>query len=248
MNRIRRFRPIRPRLLVWGLIAALWLAAGAGRAHEAEQHGAPEGATAPGATGQGTMGQGTTGQGMMGQGTMGQGMMGQGATGQGTMGQGMMGRDMPMMPGMDRLMMPAMDAERGRRLFASKGCVACHAVNGVGGHDATPLDAHTMTRVMNPFDFAAKMWRMAPMMIYAQEEALGEQILFTGEELADIIAFVHDDEEQHKFSEADIPPKIREWMGHSHGEPGGGAGAHGEELGPTHHHDEEEDDDAHGDD
>lgn len=233
MSRIRRFRPIRPRLLVWGLIAALWLAAGAGRAHEAEQHGAPEGAAAPGAAPP-TMGTGG-----------GQGATGQGTTGQGTMGQGMMGRDMPMMPGMARLMMPTMDSERGRRLFASKGCVACHAINGVGGHDATPLDAHTMTRVMNPFDFAAKMWRMAPMMIYAQEEALGEQILFTGDELADIIAFVHDDEAQHKFSEADIPPKIREWMGHSHGETGGGAEAHGEELGPTHEHDE---DDAHDDD
>ena len=91
-----------------------------------------------------------------------------------------------------------------------------------------------MDRVMNPFDFAAKMWRMAPAMIYAQEEALGEQILFTGDEIADIIAFVHHDEEQHKFSEADIPPKIQEWMDHSHGELGGGAGAHREELGHEH--------------
>jgi hypothetical protein len=164
--------------------------------------------------------------------TMGQGhMMGQGMMGQGeTMGQGM------MMPGMNRLMMPQMDPSRGRKLFASKGCVACHAVNGVGGHDATPLDAHTMDRMMSPFDFIAKMWRMAPAMIYAQEEALGEQILFTGEEIADIIAFVHHDEEQHKFSEADIPPKIRGWMNHAHDEPGGGGEAHGEELG--HHHGE----------
>ena len=158
----------------------------------------------------------------------------QGATGKGMMGQGMMGREMPMMPGMNRLMMPQMDPARGRMLFATKGCVACHAINGVGGHDATPLDAHTMDRMMSPFDFAAKMWRMAPAMIYAQEEALGEQILFTGDEIADIIAFVHHDEEQHKFSEDDIPPMIREWMDHSHGEPSGGE-AHGEE--PGHGHD-----------
>jgi len=75
---------------------------------------------------------------------------------------------------------------------------------------------------------------MAPAMIYAQEEALGEQILFTGDEFADIIAFVHHDKEQHKFSEADIPPRIRAWMHHSHGEPGGGAATHGEELGHGH--------------
>ena len=49
------------------------------------------------------------------------------------------------------------------------------------------------------------MWRTAPATIAAQEEMLGEQIMFTGEELADIIAFVHDDTEQHEFSEADIP-------------------------------------------
>lgn len=164
------------------------------------------------------------------------------------MGQDMMGQDMMMMPGMRRLMMPDMDPARGRKLFASKGCVACHAINGVGGHDATPLDAHSMDQVMNPFDFAAKMWRMAPVMIDAQEEALGEQILFTGDEIADIIAFVHDDAEQHNFSEADIPPKIREWMHHSHGQPGSGAEAHGEELG--HHHDEaeEEEEEEHHDD
>ena len=164
-----------------------------------------------------------------------------GETGQPMTSQGMMDQDMPMMPGMQRLMMPQMDPARGRKLFASKGCVACHAVNGVGGHDATPLDAHTMDRVMNPFDFAAKMWRMAPAMIYAQEEALGEQILFTGDEIADIIAFVHHGGEQHKFSEADIPPRIRKMMHHTHGEPGGGPEAHGEELGHDHGAAEHED-------
>ncbi|HEX9741316.1 MAG TPA: cytochrome c [Nitrospiraceae bacterium] len=170
--------------------------------------------------------------------SMGQGMTGEGMMGQGQ-GQGMMGQEVPMMPGMQRLMIPQMDPARGRKLFASKGCVACHAINGVGGHDATPLDAHTMKPAMNPFDFSAKMWRMAPAMIASQEEALGEQILFTGDEIADIIAFVHHDEEQHKFSEADIPPRIRKWMGHSHGEPGSGPEAHSEDLG--HRHGEGED-------
>jgi mono/diheme cytochrome c family protein len=138
-----------------------------------------------------------------------------------------------LMPGTRNLVLPEMNAGRGRKLFASKGCVACHSINGVGGHDATALDAHSMQPMMNPFDFAAKMWQMAPAMIYAQDEALGGQILFSGQELADIIAFVHDDEAQHGFSETDIPPEVVPLMHHRHRKPDGPA-MHREELGHQH--------------
>ena len=80
------------------------------------------------------------------------------------------------------------------------------------------------------------MWAMAPAMIASQEEALGEQILFTGDELADIIAFVHNDEVQHSFTDADLTPEARKMMHHHHDAPGGGAAAHAKELG--HNHDE----------
>ena len=116
-----------------------------------------------------------------------------------------------------RLLMPIMSSSRGMELFVSTGCVACHSVNGVGGHDATSLDAHDMDEYMNPFDLAAKMWQMAPMMIAAQEEAFGEQIYFSGDELADIIAFLHDDSQQHKFSENDLTPAALKMMDHGHG-------------------------------
>jgi cytochrome c len=112
------------------------------------------------------------------------------------------------------LLMPMMNPARGRELFASKGCVVCHSVNGVGGEDAAPLDASTMDMPMNPFEFAARMWRGAEAMIYLQQEELGEQIEFTGAELADMIAFVHSPQEQLKFSEADIPPRIKDLMRH----------------------------------
>lgn len=130
-----------------------------------------------------------------------------------------------------RLTQPAMDAERGRELFLSKGCVACHAVNGVGGHDAAPLDAHMMDKEMNPFDLAAKMWAVAPYMIAAQEEALGRQIMFTGEQLGDIVAFLHDDTEQHLLTEAALTPEVRGMMDHQHGMPGGGPAEHADEIG-----------------
>jgi mono/diheme cytochrome c family protein len=146
----------------------------------------------------------------------------------------LMGRQNQMGAGMPGMKMPDMDPVRGRKLFVSKDCVACHAINGVGGHDATNLDAHTMQPMMNPFEFAAKMWRVAPYMIAAQEEALGGQILFTGDELAHIVAFVHNDDAQHGFSEGDLTPEAHRMMNHSHGEPGGGVAAHGEELGHKH--------------
>ena len=110
--------------------------------------------------------------------------------------------------------LPVMDPANGRKLFASKGCVVCHSINGVGGEDAPKLDAKTMPKVMNPFDFAARMWRGAVSMIAMQEDELGGQIEFNGGELADIIAFVHNGEEQKKFSQADIPAKIKKLMGH----------------------------------
>lgn len=119
------------------------------------------------------------------------------------------------------LRMPSMNQARGRILFASKGCVICHSVNGIGGDRAPNLDAHAMPADMNPFEFAAKMWRGAAAMIAMQEEAFGGQIAFTGNELADLVAFAHSDEEQHKFSKADIPANILALMDHTRAVMGG---------------------------
>lgn len=123
---------------------------------------------------------------------------------------GMMNGD-GMGPG---LFMPMMDSAAGRQLFASKGCVVCHSINGVGGEDAPALDASTMDMPMSPFEFMARMWRGAPEMIEAQEDELGAQIEFTGQERANIIAFVHDAQAQATFSEDDIPDDMRDMMEH----------------------------------
>ena len=117
-------------------------------------------------------------------------------------------------PVFEGMLLPYMSPSKGRKLFASKGCVVCHSINGIGGTDAPALDAKTMSTVMDPFDFAAKMWRGAGTMISMQEDELGEQIDFTGEELANIIAFVHSASEQKKFVKEDIPPRISKLMMH----------------------------------
>ena len=41
---------------------------------------------------------------------------------------------------------------------------------------------------------------------------LGYQIDLTGDELADIFGFVHDRQEQMRFSIDDVPDLIRDWM------------------------------------
>ena len=117
------------------------------------------------------------------------------------------------------LAIPAFDPVKGRLLFATKGCVVCHSVNGVGGEDAPEFSAELMEHPMNAFDFAAKMWRGAGAMIMMQEDELGGQIELEGDELAAIIAFIHDEEEQLKFSLDDVPHDMRHFMMPTYVEP-----------------------------
>ena len=111
-----------------------------------------------------------------------------------------------------RLIMPIMNPERGKSVFVNKGCITCHSVNGIGGDDAPPMDDHTKEKLVNPFAFAAKMWDHAPGMIAAQQDELGGQLIFTGEEMADITAFIHDAHAQRDFEKRDLPPRIRRIM------------------------------------
>lgn len=108
------------------------------------------------------------------------------------------------------LVLPAMNPVHGKELFATKGCVVCHAINGVGGTDAPDISAKSMSPEMNPFDFVAKMWNHAQGMVAMQEDELGGQITFeNGQEIADIIAFLHDAAVQKTFTEDDIPADIK---------------------------------------
>jgi mono/diheme cytochrome c family protein len=103
---------------------------------------------------------------------------------------------------------PPMDAQRGREVFVQKGCVACHSVNGVGGDLGPALNAADMPSPMNTFEFAARMWRGAQAMTALQEDMMGEVISLDGQDLADLVAFAHDENEQALLTKDQIPERF----------------------------------------
>ena len=111
------------------------------------------------------------------------------------------------------LMLPPMDSHRGRELFVNTGCVVCHSVNGVGGEIAPSLNASDMPVPMNAFEFAARMWRSAPAMVAMQQDFLGQVISLSGQDLADLVAFAHDEAEQAELEVEQIPEGYRELIG-----------------------------------
>jgi mono/diheme cytochrome c family protein len=110
------------------------------------------------------------------------------------------------------LLLPRLDSARGRELFLNKGCVACHSVNGVGGSTGPSLDADVSTTYVDPFSFAARMWRGAEAMIALQKLNLGFRIELTGEELGDLTAFASDRTEQKKLRQSDVPALVKRWL------------------------------------
>lgn len=113
-------------------------------------------------------------------------------------------------PGL-RLILPVVDSERGRQLFVTKGCVYCHAVNGIGGKAAPAFDSDSAAPTVDLAGFIARMWGGAQAMIELQEMDLGYQIALTGDELGHLAAFAADPAEQKRFSEDQVPELMREW-------------------------------------
>ena len=110
-----------------------------------------------------------------------------------------------------RIVLPVPDAERGRSLFASKGCVVCHSINGIGGQAGPALDTVLMDGAVDPVEFAASMWRGAAAMVLLQSMEFGYQISLTGQDISDLAAFVSSPEQRGSYSENDIPELLRGW-------------------------------------
>ena len=110
------------------------------------------------------------------------------------------------------MVLPLIDAAHGRRLFVSKGCFICHAVNGIGGMAAPALDAPAGIKRLDLMGFVARMWQGAQAMLELQTLELGYQIHLDGGEIADIAAFAASSEAQRGFSIDEIPEPLQAWM------------------------------------
>ncbi len=115
----------------------------------------------------------------------------------------------PEKPQVQEVVSHQVDGARGRVLFVDKGCVICHAVNGVGGKAAPALDAEIGGQAVDPLEFAARMWRGAPAMIELQAVELGYSISLTADEIGDLAAFAADREQQQILTADDLPETIK---------------------------------------
>ena len=109
------------------------------------------------------------------------------------------------------LILPVPDAERGRAAFGAKGCVVCHKVNGIGGNAGPALGGGAADNEIDPLDFAAAMWRGARAMSALQAMQFGYQIELSGPDIADLAAFLANEDEVARFTEKDIPEAFRGW-------------------------------------
>jgi len=124
--------------------------------------------------------------------------------------------DLPQVPGGGKdgfqlsptVIFPAFDAALGHKVFATKGCIVCHHMNGIGGTDGPDLSYGKYDTPVNAMEVASDLWEKADIMIPMQKSELGGQIILSPAELAGLVAFLGSPEEQAKFTKADIPANI----------------------------------------
>lgn len=80
------------------------------------------------------------------------------------------------------------DLEAGRLVFREKGCAACHAIRGVGGHRAPDLGTRALPQTLG--QFAASMWNHSPTMRASMRAQNISNPQFSNKEMADLIAYL----------------------------------------------------------
>lgn len=80
-------------------------------------------------------------------------------------------------------------AEEGRRLFATKGCLECHAIRGQGGKVGPDLAERGVQGSL--MQFAATLWNKAPAMNQAMKTRGIAVPPLTADQMADIVAYLY---------------------------------------------------------
>jgi cytochrome c2 len=131
-------------------------------------------------------------------------------------------------PRSESKLLPA-DPGHGRELFNSKSCVACHAVQGRGGHTGPDLAAGRQSP-LSMVQFAGVMWNHSPQMYQAMNIRGIERPRFAGQEMADLMAFFN----SLRYFEADGSVQAGRGLFTSRGcSRCHGANAQGTSLGPA---------------
>jgi mono/diheme cytochrome c family protein len=87
------------------------------------------------------------------------------------------------------LFSPTQDPLAGSRVFGAKGCVKCHAVNGVGGKVGPDLGRVSKPRSF--YDLTAAMWNHLPKMTDRMRQLGITRPFLNPQEAADLIAFLY---------------------------------------------------------
>jgi cytochrome c551/c552 len=77
----------------------------------------------------------------------------------------------------------------GSRLFTGKGCLRCHAIQGVGGTTGPDLGRRALTRPL--LEIAGVMWNHSPGMEHLFQERRIARPRFESEEMASLLAFLY---------------------------------------------------------
>jgi mono/diheme cytochrome c family protein len=95
----------------------------------------------------------------------------------------------PVLAAEDALFSPTQDPVAGSRIFGAKGCVRCHAINGVGGKIGPDLGR--IPRPRSFYDLAAAMWNHFPRMVARMKELGISRPHLDTRETGHLIAFLY---------------------------------------------------------
>ena len=79
----------------------------------------------------------------------------------------------------------------GKRVFAAKGCIQCHAIRGEGGKEAADLGKKAKTFYKSLTQIASSMWNKGPTVLAKMGQTPLGIPKFTPKEMADLIAYLY---------------------------------------------------------